>query len=104
MDFKSATDELCDGVSHDRLASVLGVSVAAIRQARLQAEAKAHRRPPAEWERAVIDIAEEQVRRYSRLIRTLRGAPGDRNTSAPPARTGRARPRARSSAAEHDKS
>ena len=43
MDFKKATDDLFAGISHEDLARALGVSVAAIRQARLDPKAKAYR-------------------------------------------------------------
>ena len=72
MDFKEATDGLFDRVDHEDLAESLGVSVATVRQARLQPEAKAHRSPPGEWRNAVIRLAEERVWHYRSLIETLR--------------------------------
>jgi hypothetical protein len=72
MHFREATENLCVGVSHDELARALGVSVAAIRQARLRNDAKAHRRPPKEWEHAVIRLAEKQVGHYRKLIEQVR--------------------------------
>jgi hypothetical protein len=72
MDFKKATDILFDHVDHARLAQELGVSIATIRQARLDAEAKAHRSPPNEWEDAVIRIAEERADHYQKLVERLR--------------------------------
>ena len=72
MDFREATDELFDRVAHEDLAKELGVSVALIRQARLQPNAGAHRTPPAEWEIAVIRLAEDRARRYRRLVDRLR--------------------------------
>lgn len=74
MDFRKATDNLCEGVSHAELARALGVSVASVRQARLDAEAKAHRAPPVGWEAAVIQLAEEQALHYKRLATRLRKA------------------------------
>ena len=61
MTFKEATDGIFSRVGHEALAEALGVSVASIRQARLQTDAKAHRAPPEDWERAVIRLAEDQV-------------------------------------------
>ncbi len=72
MDFKEATDGLFDRVDHEDLAEFLGVSVATVRQARLQPEAKAHRSPPVEWRDAVIRLAEARVWHYRSLIETLR--------------------------------
>lgn len=71
MDFKSATDRLCQGVSHDDLASALGVSVATIRQARLEPSAKAHRNPPADWARGIKEIAASQLRNLETLLGEL---------------------------------
>lgn len=72
MDFKEATENLCAGVSHEELAATLGVSVATIRQARLRPDAKAHRSPPTNWERAVIKLAEQRMQQYRHLIETVR--------------------------------
>jgi hypothetical protein len=68
MDFKKASDALFDRVSHEALAEQMGVSVAAIRQARLDVSAKAHRAPPKNWERAVMELAENRIRHYHELI------------------------------------
>ena len=68
MDFKRASDALFDRVSHESLAAQMGVSVAAIRQARLDVSAKAHRTPPKDWERAIIELAENRIRHYHELI------------------------------------
>ena len=57
MDFKKATDILFDDVSHADLAGALGVSVPSIRQARLEAGAKAKRSPPPKWQAAVAKLA-----------------------------------------------
>jgi hypothetical protein len=72
MKFKDATDQLFDGVSHQDLASSLGVSVASIRQARLNPTAKAYREPQKDWEGAVIQLAEKRVWHYRKLIERLR--------------------------------
>lgn len=74
MDFKKATDILCGGISHSDLANALGVSVPLVRQARLDAAAKAHRSPPEGWEKAVAKLAEREAERLSRLAATLKGA------------------------------
>jgi hypothetical protein len=71
MNFKEATDDLLDRVDHAELAMELGVSVASIRQARLNPQAKAYREPPKNWEQAVIGLAEKQVRHYRKLIEKM---------------------------------
>lgn len=72
MDFKEATDGLFDRIDHAELAQALGVSVASIRQARLDSKAKAFRAPPGGWERAAIRLAEARLMHYRRLIERLR--------------------------------
>jgi len=71
MNFKEATDILFSGAKHDELAAALGVSVASIRQARLSPSANAHREPPADWEKAVMRLAEARVAEYLSLIEGL---------------------------------
>jgi hypothetical protein len=71
MDFKKATDSLFEGVVHKDLADELGVSIPAIRQARLGVSAKSYRNPPKGWERAIIDLAENRIRYYHELIGAL---------------------------------
>ena len=71
MNFKEATDALFERVTHEALATELGVSVPSIRQARLDPKAAAHRQPPEGWERAVVSLAESQIRRYQGLLRKL---------------------------------
>lgn len=68
MNFKAATDALFGGISHERLAKTLGVSIATIRQARLRPDARAHRSPPEDWEHGVAQLAEEQIAAYRHLI------------------------------------
>lgn len=76
MDFREATDDLCEGIPHEALAKALGVSVATVRQARLKVEAKAHRDPPREWQYTLIRLAEERVWHYRKLIEQLRRTDG----------------------------
>ena len=75
MDFRQATDSLCERVDHEDVARALGVSVQTIRQARLRSEAEAHRAPPVDWQGRLIRLAEERVWHYRRLIDQLRGEP-----------------------------
>jgi hypothetical protein len=72
MNFKEATDGLFDRISHEQLAEALGVSVAAIRQARLTPTAKAYRAAPREWQEAVIRLAEGRLKHYKHVIGRIR--------------------------------
>ncbi len=72
MNFKNATDKLFSVVSHAELAEALGVSVASIRQARLDPTAKAHREPPNGWQGAVIQLAEKRLLHYRKLLDKMR--------------------------------
>jgi hypothetical protein len=71
MDFREATNGLFDRVDHKDLAERLGVSVAAVRQARLRSGAAAHRSAPGDWRSTVIRLAEERVWHYRKLIERL---------------------------------
>ncbi len=72
MTFRSATDELLAGISHEELANALGVSVATVRQARLTDDAKAHRSPPEGWETAVLRLADAKAQHFDWLAARLR--------------------------------
>jgi hypothetical protein len=72
MDFKKATDELLVGISHQDLATALGVSVATVRQARLNKSAKAHRNAPDGWESVVARMAALHSKRLETLASRLR--------------------------------
>lgn len=72
MNFREATDNLCAKIEHKDLAAALGISVQAIRQARLCPEAHGQRPPPEDWAYAVIRLAEERVWYYRQLIERLR--------------------------------
>jgi hypothetical protein len=72
MNFKEATDSLFDNVSHENLAKAVGVSIASIRQARLNPGAAAHRTPPDQWQKAVIQLAEERAEHFRDLAIRLR--------------------------------
>jgi hypothetical protein len=71
MDFKEATDALFDRISHEELAESLGVSVAAIRQARLSSAAMAYRQPPPNWEKSVIRLAQKRAVHYKLLVEKI---------------------------------
>jgi hypothetical protein len=72
MKFREATDQLFSQIDHGELAEKLHVSIASIRQARLKPESLAHRAPPKEWERAVMNLAEQRIEHYQKLADALR--------------------------------
>jgi hypothetical protein len=72
MDFKKATDALCEGLDHGDVARALGVSVQAVRQARIADAAKGRREPPRDWPYAVIRLAEQEIMRNRALIEEVR--------------------------------
>lgn len=71
MNFKKATDELLAGITHEELASALGVSVPTVRQARLAESAKAHRSPPVGWESVILRLAKQRAEHFKRLVGRL---------------------------------
>jgi hypothetical protein len=73
MNFKEATDALFERVTHEALAEQLGVSVASIRQARLDPSAAAFRQPPEGWEGAVMTLAMGRERHYRQLAKKIKG-------------------------------
>jgi hypothetical protein len=72
MDFREATDALCERIEHTELAGNLRVSVASVRQARLDATARAHRAPPHGWESVILRLAEQRIRHYQELVEHIR--------------------------------
>jgi hypothetical protein len=72
MNFREATDSLCAKAEHRDLASVLSISVQAIRQARLCPEVPGQRPPPEGREHTVIRLAGERVWYYPKSINRLR--------------------------------
>lgn len=73
MNFKEATDVLFSHVRQEELAEAMGgISIASIRQARLNPEANAYRSPPVGWEKAVIKLAEKHSKELADLARSLK--------------------------------
>lgn len=70
-DFRQATDELLASLTHHDLAKALGVSVATVRQARLEPGAKARRNPPHGWESVILELAKKQIAHFNALARKL---------------------------------
>jgi hypothetical protein len=81
MDFKRATEELLDTLSHEELAKSLGVSVPSIRQARLESGARAFRKPPEGWEIKVSRLAQQRAERLLRLSKELQKTKSTRQKS-----------------------
>lgn len=73
MDFKRASNALFHRVGHADLAKSLNISVAAIRQARLNKAAKAYRPPPRNWQNAIIVLAQRRISELRALVKRLRG-------------------------------
>lgn len=72
MDFKEATDAVCDGLGHEDISKALGVSLQTVRQARLADGASARREPPKDWHYGLIRLAEKRIMHYRSLIDQLR--------------------------------
>lgn len=71
MNFREAAQELGRQVTTAEIAGALGVSVDAVRQARLQPGAAGYRRPPEGWEKPILKLAKQRTRQLERLIRAL---------------------------------
>jgi len=72
INFRKATDDLFDVVTHEELASALGCSVATVRQARRNEGTTSYRSPPKGWETVVAKVAEQKIERLKRLVSKLR--------------------------------
>jgi hypothetical protein len=60
------------GGEYEDVAKVLGASVQAVRQARLNEESKGFRAPPKNWKAEIIRLAESRVLYYRRLTEKLK--------------------------------
>ena len=72
MDFLEATDALLQALSQREIAEALGVSLASVRQARMNANAKGWRSPPKDWCAVLIRLAAERADYYLRLVEQLK--------------------------------
>ena len=72
INFRKATDDLLDVVTHEELANELGCSVATIRQARRAEGTTSYRSPPKGWESVVMKVAEQRIEKLKRLVAKLR--------------------------------
>jgi hypothetical protein len=73
MNFVSATDRLTTCPSHADIAREAGVSVQAVRQARMYPQAEGYRSPPAGWESAVARLARARAAELVKLADELEG-------------------------------
>jgi hypothetical protein len=71
-DFRKATDDLLEVLSHEELAGALGCSVATVRQARRDEGTTSYRSPPKGWEVTVAKLAEQKAEKLRRLAAKLK--------------------------------
>ena len=74
MNFRKATDDLLDVISHEELAKTLGCSVATVRQARRTEGTASYRSPPKGWETAIAKLADQKAEKLRRLAAKLRAS------------------------------
>jgi hypothetical protein len=72
MDFREAVDALCEPLDHKKVAEALGVSLQAVRQARMAEQSSAFRAAPKHWKDMVIRLAERRIMHYRQLIDRIR--------------------------------
>jgi hypothetical protein len=72
INFRKATDDLLDVISHEELAKALGCSVATLRQARRDEGTASYRSPPKGWEAGVAKLADQKAEKLRRLATRLR--------------------------------
>jgi hypothetical protein len=72
MTFREAVDALSDPLDHKKVAEALGVSLQAVRQARMGEDSSAFRAPPKHWRDTVIRLAERRIMHYRQLIERVR--------------------------------
>ena len=71
MNFRKATDALLASVTLDDLATAMGISVQALRQARADEGSTAYRSPPPNWEKGVLSLAKRRARHFQALAREM---------------------------------
>ena len=77
MDFKKATDALCEAITHEDVAKAVKRSAQAVRQARAAPGSNSYRPPPDGWREAVIRLAEARAARLQSLAAKLRAETSD---------------------------
>jgi len=71
MNFQKSTDRLLERITLEDLANELGVSVQAIRQARVFEQSSAYRPPPSGWPEAIHVLAHKRIKHLQNLIDSL---------------------------------
>lgn len=72
VDFIEATNALSGKVTHEEIAEELGVSLGAVRQARIDPSSPHYRKPPPGWQEAIARLAERRGGELARLAKDLR--------------------------------
>jgi hypothetical protein len=72
MNFREALDAICDPLNHKKVAEAFGVSLQAVRQARMADESSSFRAPPKHWRDIVIRLAERRIMHYRQIIERLK--------------------------------
>lgn len=73
MDFKKATDTLCEPITAADIGAAVERGEQAVRQSRLAPGSAGHRPPPDGWETAVAKLARDRAKRLLRLADQLEG-------------------------------
>jgi hypothetical protein len=72
MTFKEASELLRSGATDRAIAEALSVSVASVRQYRLEPSSKSYRKPPGNWKDKIVRLAEIEIMKQRDLINSLR--------------------------------
>ena len=71
MDFKAATDRMIPAITLADLSAELGMSVAAVRQARLDPAGSSYRTPPVGWQKAIAKLCRKRGGELVKLAEEL---------------------------------
>lgn len=71
LDFREASDQLTECVTHGEIAREAGVSVQSIRVARLDRGSSGYRSPPADWPAVLARVARRHAKKLEALAARL---------------------------------
>jgi hypothetical protein len=71
MDFRKATELLCEPVTHADIAKAVKRSEQTVRQARLPGGSAGHRSPPPDWEGGIAKLARARADKLLKLADQL---------------------------------
>ena len=71
MDFKAATDRMIPAITLADLSAEMGMSVAAVRQARLDPTGPSYRTPPVGWQKAIAKLCRKRGGELVKLAEEL---------------------------------